>query len=231
MAYTRRKRGRRTYGRRRMTRKVRKARKVARIGTVKRMISRNEETKWAPYDFLFNTAYDVNTDKLLMMSNNAQGVARSERLGNKITITKFQFFISSAAANGIFSRLRFIMFIDKQARATPPVPSDLLQGQGTIMTANSVQQVLNPNTVPSRYQILLDRFFTVGIEGGSTNVSQETIKRYTVRKKITIQYTDGGGSGQAVVQDKVVYGMVISDEVVGSQPSARITGIFYFKDA
>lgn len=219
---------RRTF-RRKQTRKGKKARKVARLGTVKRMINSMIEHKWRTQ--LLNGAASYDAPVALCINQMIKGTARLDRIANTVRAASLEIgFV--AAANKTDSTLRFMVFFDKQCNSAV-FPLNSLFADGVPASTNVVS-AKNPDFWPSRFTILYDKLVTVGIQGGANDINQE--KRWRVRinlKKTRVQYNDGNAGTIADINKNALWVLVLSDEIAsgGFVPNCTADITYRYEDA
>jgi len=208
----------------------RKGRKLARVGTVKRMISRSEESKWHVLDTNLNSGYDGPT--FMLVNGISRGADRNAHAGNIITLKSLELRVFAIAnSTQKFNRLRFILLIDKQCNAVAPDLQQFFATSATLST-NSVNSPLNPNYWGKRYKLLMDRRATVGTEGGATDVPQERHWKFTINmKNLRTQYNDLNDATITGIAKNSVCFFAITDEAIASQPAVRATAVLKWKDA
>lgn len=225
--------------RRARTRKrtFKKQRKVARLGTVKRMISSREETKWINGLQNLLTVVD-NNPAFLAVNAMTKGTDRTQRIANRISMKKFAFTITmTPAPNGnrpVY--LRYLVIMDKQPNATAaPNFQSLFSGSVTPANADEMWKAMyNVNTVPSRYKILLDRNVTSTISGGSVNVAQNThLRRHAINLRSNTVYADTNTGTINDIQKNSLWLLIVNDWPNGNpnSPLIQVTTQFKYKDA
>lgn len=217
--------------------KARKARKVARVGTVKRMISSMEETKWTTFSAAPAPTSAARVDYVL--NNVAKGDDRNTRTANKIRMVSLQVrgFIQGAATQLAGVVVRCVIFLDKQANGVAPTFADLFTDP---VAANNYISPFNPNYVPHRYKILKDKSWKTdntvvtqfGVGTGTVATASQEQRLYNIRiplKKRTVQYNDGNAGTIADIIGPSLY--IIWLTSLTTAPFIAQEVCFKFKDA
>lgn len=221
-----------------MPKRARKARKVARVGTVRRMISSSEETKWST--FSATPAPVAGTPVDYVLNNLAKGDDRNTRTGNRIRMVSLQIraIIQPAPVHVEGCCVRLIVFLDKQCNGAAPTFANLFSDPTAALQYLSP---FNPNTVPSRFKILKDKRWvlnalTATATTPATGVvsTMSTAQAYTniiikLKKRFT-QYGDGNAGTVADIIKPSLYMLWMTD-AVATAPGISQEVVFRFKDA
>jgi len=220
----------------RRTVKARKARKVARVGTVKRMISRSEETKWK---HVTNQPVRSGWDgppNIIKFNEIGKGVDRTNRDGNVIFMKSLELYVTIAANSdprGV-NRCRLLVFLDKQANGADPNLKTLFAGYdgSTAFDPSTMMTPLNKDYFGKRYKLLRDRLLVVGQEGGAADYSNERTFRMNIPLKgVRVQYANTNtGEITDIIKNSLI-AVAISDEQVGNQPNLTFKSVLTWKDS
>lgn len=224
------KRKRTTYKRKRSFKK-RTNRKIARVGTVKRMMARQEESHWRTITNNVNTGF--NAPDMLLLNGLTKGADRFNRLGNQIHMVSIEMRIVIAAnsTNRGVNRARLIVFLDKQPNAGYPTSAQLFADVTGAYDTTTMQTPLHPDYFGKRYKLLRDITMTVGQEGGAVDYSQEkTYKLFIPLRRITAQYNDSNVGSIADFIKNSLLAFCISDESSTGAPTVTIKSLFRWKD-
>lgn len=210
-------------------RRVRKMRKRATVGTVKRMIGRAQEQKWIGRSATLSN----NWGGVIPFCLNAMpiGAANDNRLGDKIFIKAVQLKVTATASANLVNKLRILVFSDKQSNQSASVSTGLFAGG--VYSATTVFQPRHPDFWPSRYRIHLDRTLTLGQQGGSANLSQEVVRTYNIYPKLRTQYVAGSNTGTATdISKNGLWVLAVSDEATApTEPAVAFYATIRFTDS
>lgn len=229
------KRKRRT--RRRRTVKRRKGRKTATISTVKRLISRTEETKWLHFDW--TQPVDNATAQINVINVMAQGDTRVLRTANRIMNVGLRATLTIEPGGAALqsTRVRLMLVKDKQPNGAGIAGADLFPAG--VLAANRFYADYNRNTVPSRYQILWDKLFLLkqGVSGSTAagaivQVAQQAIyMRKRFKLKGFTKYNEGNAGTVADIISPAYQWVAFSSQAAAQMPLISISYDFLFKDA
>lgn len=219
------------------TKKCKRGRKKASVSTVKRMISKTEESKWS--SFYSGSAPTSAVPTFFGMNQMGKGDDRNTRTANRIKMQHLylRMFVQSAATVVAGQIVRAIIFIDKQANGAIPVFADLFSDP-TI--GNNWTSPFNPNTVGPRYKILRDKYFisdpaiattTTPATGIVTTTSnQQKFHKFSVNLKMrTVDFSDANFGDQRDIIKNSLYLFICTD--IGTAPACSVDWVFKFKDA
>lgn len=217
--------------------KRKRARKVATLGSVRRLISASTESKWRSFDF--TTPVDNVTASVDTVNIMAQGDSRTTRTGNRIENVGLRcaLTIEPSGAAQQATRVRVMLVMDKQPNGVGIIGGDLFP-TGTA-AANRFYAPYNLNTVPRRYKILWDKLFLLrqGVAGATaagmlTQFAQQPIyMRKSFKLKSKTKYNDGNAGTIADVITPNISWVLISSQGAGQAPLVSIHYDFIFKDA
>jgi len=222
-----------------------KMRRVARVGTVRRMISRTEESKWrqgftGPST---TTLFAFGTPFVVGLTNTVKGTSRDNRAGNQIRLSRLEvnlrYFLQAPVAGFVSSSIcRVLIFYDK---ANNGVNLSTLTAANLIAllfadsaTGNAYMSPLNPNFVPSRFKILMDRRFTMRVDGGATDAPDVRVLRKFMRLNSTVQFNDGNANDPTDIQKNAIYALFVTSSgasALGTQPVMEMEYLLKWKDA
>lgn len=236
---------RRTFKRKRRTYK--RASRVARIATVRRMISRSEESKW----FQSNTgpsnatAFDFADPFCAATTNIVLGDTRVNRQGTQITLNRLELdcrcFLNPAGGAGYVSRaaIRVVVFADKANNGVNFSALTAAQQVAFLMadsaTGNAYYSALNPIYFPSKFKLLMDKRFVMHVTGGATDTAQLCVWRKFLRVRgMKVQYNDANAGVPTDIQRNAIYIWATTD--VGAsglnlQPQLTFSYLMKWKDA
>lgn len=192
---------------------------VARIAKriVNKSISKSIETKH--YN---NTegAYDVPaTGQIFQFTQMIQGTRDFDIVGTKARLTSLYFKYQINLADQ-FNVVRLVIFQDLDFEDTPPTVNDLFPN----LLITSTASMYDPDTVPSRYKILMDRTIVLDTDD---NVS---VGFYKTRELSPIEFY--GNPTTASTQAKGhIYLCAFSDSGVAGHPILMFDSMLYYKDA
>lgn len=215
--------------RRRTFKKKRKARKVATVGTVKRMISRTIEHKWVGKSLPLDSGYTLPVPGLL--NGLILGTGSDQRLGDKVKFLSMDLKVNMVAgAVALANRVRMIVFSDKQANQAQFLSTSVFAGG--VLSATSVFQPRHPDFWPMRYRVHLDKTFYLTQQGGATNIPQEMIRTFKVKLNLTSQYQQSATAGTiADIIKNALWIIFVSDETVAQQPTTQYWATLRYIDA
>lgn len=233
----------RNFRRRRSRKGTRKGMKVARVSTVKRMISRNEETKWTSSTFSQSTAYDSPPIPYNLVGFITKGTARNNRDGNVITLKMLKMGISIVAggtAAPVASRIRLMVILHKDFSGTAPSgtfvgfdPAFLFSVQ--TIGSGTYAAPLNPQWVPKVYKVLYDKSWSLSVEDGAAGAGtreERIIRKNIYLKDVKVQYNDSTFGDNRDVTKNCLYFFAISDETVATgPPTIFLSWSLTYKDA
>lgn len=203
---------------------------VARIA--KRVFDRNTENKWRQIaNSPIIVGYNGPPDRLLLNAL-VIGSTREQRIGNKVTLQDCQMFLNITAQFNLCSRLRVLVFYDKQTNGALGTFNvyDLFAGLGALDTF-SMMTPLNPDLFPTRFVKLIDKIVTVTVNGGANDVAQEkTIRLYPKVKGKVMQFNGGSAGTVADINKGALWCVCVSDEITTAQPAVNIRTLLRFKD-
>lgn len=206
---------------------------------VKRVVSRMEETKYIATEFSqvpSSAASSVN-----LMNGMGQGVTRATRLANRIRNSSLFLNVTVEPSAGAIlgTRVRFMVVLDTQPNGVALAGLDLMQ-PGTLL-ANAFYAPYNPNTVPSRYRILLDKQivmqqgvvaqFTPGTGATTAIAQQPKFFRKRILLKQQTKYNEGVAGTIADINDNALWVVSFSSQAALFAPAIFIQSTFKFKDA
>lgn len=213
---------------------------VATVATVARMIRRTEEMKYlseTPDPVALSTA----GPSLTWLNAMAVGAARYQRAGNRCLVRSIDLRIGleSAANAAAPSRIRCILFVDKQPNGVTMTPSQLFLGAGVAApaAANLWRAPFNPAYVPSRFKVLMDKQVAVEIFGGANNFGE---RKAVITKRVMIppslqqaQWNDGVTGTIADLNKMAYYFLAVTDYsgAGGTTPSLVWSYCTNFTDA
>lgn len=166
----------------------------------------------------------VATGGLLLFPTSAlgQGTTQSTRVGLKISPAMLQIksyaFISSSATT---TRIRFIVFQDKDQSGTAPVATDLIDTTltGSVITVASVNAPYNRDNF-ARWRILSDRSYDMSISGDQLVSFDKKIKLSS-----PIYY-----STAANPRDNNIFVLILHDQAVANIPGITYYSRLFFTD-
>ncbi|UDN67457.1 capsid protein [robinz virus RP_244] len=220
--------------------------KVARVGAVKRMIKRSEETKWVSNQNALVPWADGYTTNALLFTGIQRGGDRNNRIGNRITLTSlFMNVVAQPAATALISTpLRFMLLYGKDApcklvgatagdypgMADPVAQSELFPP--LVPTNQYFLAPHNPNYVPAKYKILMDKLVKIDILGGSTNIFSMLLMRKKFKLKSTIVYNDSNlGNPQDSVKNALWLLVFCPSATALAAPTLNVDWRLSYKDA
>lgn len=241
MAYGRKRR--RTFKRRPFNRRKRRFMyRRPTIMSVKRMISRTQESKWitgsglSQIDNSSILSDNVTTPGppagvLVLINGMGNGTARSARIANRITPVSYYANFAVSTNAQVEYRVRIILFIDKDPdNALPPNFQD-------IFTNSSPAQIhfsaYNQNNVPSRYKIIKDMIKVGHQYTGISNSSDLLFKirvRFARRNSI---YGDTNSGNVTDIEKNAIWLLMATDLEHGGGIYVNVgwQSTFKFKDA
>lgn len=215
---------RKRYGKRRRLRK-RKFRKTATIGSVRRMISRGQESKWIYATPGTSTVTNATALVALLAPSVANGADRDQRNGNKITLAGLEWRVSMDAVTAA-CRARIVILHYKYALAALPGSGDSLS---TASAANEYFSPFDPNYVPSQADVMYDRTFQLQIIGGAANVPQKKEVMIRLRKRIPVTYNDLTTAALGAINKGALIFFMYADTATGFAQASNLQ--YRFKDA
>lgn len=229
-----------------LTARKRREKKVARVETVKKIISRNMETKWKAGEASGAIGYDTLSaapygGALHILNAMAKGSTRNTREGNVIFMRKIIFniwYIPQSSA----TRIRYILFIDKSDNTGGTTSVDMRTffalNPGGAFTASTLMSPLNPQiTNGQRYTILLDRLVDAHTDTYNSTLSiyinREYVRRHAINlKNYKVQYNDGNLGTYADITRGALYLFAVSDDIAaGTPPIFGMSYLLEWKDA
>lgn len=147
-----------------------------------------------------------------------QGALQQQRVGNVISIRKFElrFFISAGSPTAQQS-FRIIMFRDLMTVGSAPLVADLLALDGN--AADNHMAAYNINN-RHRFKILADKRYDLIPEGGANDYAVQKKgfirKNYSVGKEAQIHFNNANSGTVADVESGSIYLLYLTD--VGSAP-------------
>lgn len=145
-----------------------------------------------------------------VLTSVAQGVAQSQRIGDKVRVVKIDIHLSLVTANSdVYNTVRLVWF-----RWTPNTAA-LTPGATSILENPTTQGTRSHYNYEGRkeYHILKDMFF--GMTGTSTNPTPGSLRveRMSIRCDHDVVYNLGATTGC-----NHVYGLVLSDSAITPYP-------------
>lgn len=209
--------------------KRRKGRKVARISTVKRMISRREESKFG-YSSGGPTAVTTGAPTMaIVFGFMNQGAANTQRIGQKITCHSMQFRLACDCNVAGASRIRVLIVRDKQTNgALPASAQDWFMDKNA---ATSWYSLYDPSTVGPRYEILCDKSRQLNIGGGNAQTPLKSMISWRMKRKpFSVVYNIGNAGTIADINKNSILLCVYTDAVANG-PSYVFDFAAKYKDA
>lgn len=201
--------------------------RVARVATVKRMISRAEETKYAQ-TFGASTQVLTGTPTMGFLAPIIQqGTTAITRIGNRITITRLNVRFMIAGNNAAASVLRIVLAVDKQPNGALPSTAGILFADST--AANWWYSGYNPTFVGPRFKILMDRSRSLEVIGGAADYGEKKVMTYTMRKPLHVTFNSNAGTIADIVKNGIL--LFAFTDVAASGPFVTFEATYRFKDA
>lgn len=219
----------------RRTKKQRKGKKKGKIALLTKKVNRlykGLETKESYQNTYISTQSSYATGSVVPLWYVAQGDSNLSRTGNYILCKSLHvngriLANASATAPTQSQHVRIIIFRDKrQVSDSTPSTSDILGASSpyTFALTSFVR-------VPSRFEILYDRFMCVFSTPTTYSIQHDNQKYFRIRKNLKNLKMGFNGSATTDIESNGLYMLVLSDEnqAVGAywQIEARIT----FSDA
>jgi len=214
-------------------RSFKRTRRVARVGQVKRMISRNTETKWRQIaNDSINTRYGGAGPDISILNALEQGTGQAQRVGRQVAMTSADITLLFVSRQNLFVRCRILIFIDKQSSGMAPVSAAMLFAAVGTLDAQTLMTPVNPDLFPSRFTLLRDKTVGVGYENGPTPIAMERTVKFKINlRKTKVQYT-APEANLAAMSKNVLYLFILSDEAVtDNQPAVTARTLLRYKDA
>lgn len=214
-------------------------RKRRRTATKKitRIVARMEETKWSTFQAV--PAPVAATPVGYTLNNMQKGTDRNTRIANRIRMVSLELsaWIQGNPALTTGQVVRAVVFLDKQANGVLPTIADMMNDP---TVTNQYNSLFNPNTVPRRYQILMDKKWmfdpviattTTPATGIVTTVSavQRMFRRKISLKLKQTLYNDANAGTVADIIKPALYIYWFTD--VATAPIIAQEVVFRFKDA
>lgn len=198
-----------------------------------------EETKYIATEFSqvpSSAASSVN-----LMNAMVQGVTRATRLANRIRTSSLFLNVTVEPSAGaiLATRVRCMVVLDTQPNGVALAGLDLTQ-PGTLL-ANAFYAPYNPNTVPSRYRILMDKQilceqgvvaqFNPATGATQAIAQQPAYFRKRILLKFQTKYNEGNAGTIADINDNALWVVSFSSQAALVAPAIFIQSTFKFKDA
>lgn len=210
--------------------KRRKARRVARVSSVRRMISRAGPPRKTNYITVAPGAVTSSTPQMFNLTGISQGVTQYTRLGQRVMISRFSVRIPVEANPLAASQLRLVLVRDKESLGTlPSSPGEIMLDT---TAANWWYSGLNQATVPSRYQILADRLVACNVGyGGAAAAGTPWRKLIKLRaKKKMLQTFNILNTGTIADIEMGSILLFAFTDVAANGPTISAESFFYFHD-
>jgi len=190
---------------------------------MKRMISRNIEHKWKSGSFQLSLDYITPSNMFQFINGIAQGTGTANRVGARVTMTDVEIVFTVVPKEGVFTRVRLLVFFDKQTNGILPGNnaniSSIFADTGVAGTATTVTSPLHSNFFPSRYTLLMDRLISIDVStNGATAVSRERMIKFRKRLRKRVSYTGPTADIPDIVNNSLIV-YAISDETGGNAPT------------
>lgn len=228
----RRKRG---YGRRTRKgygRRTRKGTRMTFYKRVKRVVNRQEETKF--FCSATSGALNCTTPIATLLNGPDRGAQRDQRVGNQIILTEISCNVLVTPVAPVAVRMRVTVVCDRQANGAAALLTGLLFCDPAV--CNNYYSMFSPVYVPSRYEILHDKILICGVEGGATDIPKRVTHRFRLRKRVqkTIQFNDlVGASNPLAIQKNAIWFLFTTDAIAltPTPPVASFEWIVKWKDS
>lgn len=193
--------------------------KLATQKYVKRMISKESETKFHDLSDYVN-AID-NTGTVVRLTGVQQGITDSTRIGDKLTLRalKYKLFLTIADTYNIFRVIMFQWYVNTTLRV--PQYADIMQEAGGAVTS-----WLSPITYDyeNQHHVISDKIYTVDSVKNQTFFVNRKFRMKYIRK--TINFTAAGAEGS-----NHLYMLIVSDSAAIAHPTWSIQSRTYYDDA
>lgn len=229
-------------GKRRFTRGKKKTTFAAKV---KKVVLRQEETKYSSYS-IAPAAISSGNAAVIMLPQIIRGTLRQHRTGNQITITwqRITFAIQNSSIL-VHSRYRIMVIRDKSANGlfVPTTPAAIPPADPvapiTVATDWFVEKSsafafmanYDQTTVGPRYQILYDKKGVCHNQGGATDQAVPVTFTWRDSKHYEVIYNDSASADYPAVQMGTIYLVVYTDNGAGSGINLSYSYEFKWKDA
>lgn len=159
-----------------------------------------------------NSTVYSNSGAVIQLSDIAQGLTNSTRIGDSVTIKHltFKWYVQGNSQNPC-NAARLILFVDKYNQGTDPTPGDVLQTVGSVQ---AIVSAANINHLP-RYRIIYDKLVNLEQQATYANPSVATIMpvgckvgHFYKKMNLTIHYT---GNSSTNIYGNQLYALLLGD--------------------
>lgn len=166
----------------------------------------------------------TNTGNLLCLSQVAQGVGLSDRIGNSIKVQRLSITgrVAILSSNTTYSVCRVAIVRDMEGQGTAPVATDIFETLGTSSAPRQHYDYLNRK----RFAVLYDELFT--LFPYSTGQGSAAVFRYDVPLNKHVLYR-GATAAAASNGEGSIYIVFVSDEAT-TGPSCNAVARIVFTD-
>lgn len=198
-------------------------------------IEKKQDLKWADE---FSSLTCSSTGNGITVNNIAGGNTAVTRIGNKISMTSFQFKynLATSASQLTASSVRVMVVIDRLHNFNGATFDAVYFGPTGLMDNSIITDIRymprNHNTLP-RYKVLYDKIHTINPD--SVNVAGTSVipKQIHVTKNFKLNHIvtyDGAGGAVADIGQNALCLFVACDSVIANAPVFQYGSRVYFKD-
>jgi len=216
---------------------------VPRISTINQKIKRIQSAVELKYNDTLTTGTFVTTPTLVLLNDLSVGVEPTARIGSKINATSIQFraHVSTDSETLESTRMRFIIFWDRQANGViPPILGNPLTGdQGLLSIAVVTDPILAPYMMETqeRFSIVYDKVHTINpmtTLPAAVQTAEVVPVSIQFKKKIplsrVVKYDSNDDGGVDDIVSNSLYVTYFSDQDT-TPPNMELGTRFIFKDA
>lgn len=196
---------------------------------IDRQILKRQETKFLQL-FSGLTAVTTGGPTNAYLLQMAQGTGEQQRVGSQILITAFKFrFAINENLTGQCSRMRFIIMRDKKPNNTLVPPISDVDWFASKTLANAWFSGYDIQTVPSRYQVLMDKSVNLNTVGGATDQGQKKSFVWNHYKKYKVTFNANAGTPADVTDGQFI--LAIYSDAGANGPFYSFEMLMKYKDA
>jgi len=179
--------------------------------------------KFTAHALLSNTIYSSSPyeGNLLLLT---RGTGDSERIGDKIALTKFHISFFTIQSSGYIANVRILIVKDKSPKGTPLTVANVWNSS----TPHPYEDFKQAHR--SRFSILFDKTFKLrGYYSTQTDTNMFTVQR-TFKKPLEIDYSLGNAGNGADIEKNGLRLFILNDAGVLGQATVYSSSTFYYTD-
>lgn len=123
----------------------------------------------------------------LLLNGIGSGSFNYQRIGDRVRLHSMDFQGNLSNGTVVQRNVRIMVVLDKQPNASTIVPANFLPATALYNSFYSL------DAIPSRYHVLYDKLYNMGVQGGATDIIDQ--RNFRIRKRwkkgILVQYLQG----------------------------------------